>query len=417
MQRPSSPLSVATVEHLRTDICVVGAGLVGQALALALGQTGLRVVLVDRNADLRAMTPPARDFRTYILSPASWQLLTGLGLWPGLQDHAFPIRQILVADDNGGDYVRGPILRFSERETGGRPLAHVIPHHALASGLWRAIDTCPQIVLRTGAQLTEIDRSGAATQALFGPTLCVEAPLIAGCDGKQSKTRDCLGLPHNLTALGQVALTSFVRHAKRNDGIAVQFLSPEGSVTLLPVGSELSSVTVIGRLGLSRTILTDPASRIYKLLLQHLGTFEVDSRHASFPLATGVARRFTDQNVVLLGEAAHVFHPVTGQGLNYGFRDVTNLATAFRLDTWRPDPGGLRRAVARYGRVRRFDALVMAQFSNAMLAMFSSRNILTGLARRSIVRSLNKLPAVRSFLVRKAGGTLPADLNRSRALK
>ncbi len=405
MNAPAIHTGPQMPDRLNVDVCIIGAGIVGQTLALALGRIGLRVLLVDNDETLLQKRRHA-DSRTYVLLNSSWAFLKGLGLADALGPKGFPIRRLQFECDAAQQSWAKSLLRFSDADTDGQSLGQVITHTDLSLALWRGIETCDSVHVRLGENIHDLERADGKVCARFKSGLTVDCALIAGCDGKHSATRQWVGGKRRLKDTKQWALPAFVRHETPNDGTACQFLSSRGSFSIAPLSPNLSSLTFfepdVDGGGPQNDL--DECLRSYTTpLTTRLGAFELQSEAGAFPLSTGVATRFVGPNVALLGEAAHSFHPMTGQGLNYGFRDVITLAGLLNhqcLDT----PAQLDRALVRYDKTRRSDAALMERFSNTSLTMFSSHNILTALTRRLIFKSLNKLPSARRHLIQRANG-------------
>lgn len=362
-------MSIVNSGASQVDVAIVGGGLVGASLALALAPTGLKTALIEGVAP-DANAQPSFDDRTTALGNGTRRSFEALGIWSQVAPKAAPIRRIHVSDAR-----RFGFARLEASEHGIDAFGYVVTNRVLGTALRAAMTTLPDLELRmpakcTGVALHEGDVE-LATEPAASP---LRARLVVAADGADSKVRTAAGLVATLEDYRQVAIVSHVRSSRPADGTAYERFTPEGPFAVLPLFD--------GAYGVVWTLAPEAAERVlalsdkdYLAALQgefgwRIGRLLSVGQRNAYPLRLSRAETLTGQRVVLIGNAAQGLHPVAGQGFNLGLRDAATLAEllaeAVRRDGSRADVGSpailrefaSRRVADRDGVTRFTDGLV-----------------------------------------------------------
>jgi 2-octaprenyl-6-methoxyphenol hydroxylase len=391
------------------DVIIVGGGLNGPALALALAQSGVTSVVVDQRKAERG----ARGFdgRAYSMALGSQRLLQAIGIWARVRDQAEPIRQIKASDGVPGQGAAPWFLHFDGAEIDEGHMGAMVEDRHLFAAFRSAMEA------ERGIQLIA-DRSVVA-QAAGTVTLddgtCLTARVVAGCDGRGSGTAARAGITRTGWGYGQTALVCAVRHEKPHQGVAHQLFTPGGPFAILPLpGGHHSSVVWSERNELATAVqaLDDPGylAALRPRFGDFLGDIALVGNRFTYPLALSLADIWVADRLALVGDAAHGVHPVAGQGLNLGLRDVGALTEVLVTARRRGEDIGAPDVLARYQAWRRFDTTALALGMDAVTRLFSNANpVLRGL-RDLGMGLVTRTPAVRRGFMRQAAGlsgTLP----------
>ena len=346
------------------DVLVVGAGAVGAVAALGLRRQGYRVRVLDAGQPMEAPTGEAIDPRVFALSPASIELLESLDLWPRLAPRAQGYAGMTV-----WDAVSGSDIRFRAAEFGLDGLGAIVENAALVSAAQAALDD-----VEFGAALAAVDETTDAVTVTTDDGRPVRARTLLLADGANSPGRQALGIAVSGRGYGGRAIVCHLRSERGHDVTAWQRFLPSGPVALLPLfDGRVSLVWSADDALADRLLALDDAAfadAVTEATAGRLGALHTPTRRFAFPLRRQTAERFTTRRCVLLGDAAHVVHPLAGQGVNLGFDDLRALLVAM------PDPDvGLRAAaLRRYERARRADIARMSQGIDGLDRLFSTAN-------------------------------------------
>jgi 2-octaprenyl-6-methoxyphenol hydroxylase len=396
------------------DVLIVGGGLNGPALALALAQGGLSSIVLD--AQSRADRAQAEfDGRAYALALGSRRMLAALGLWSELGPCAQAIEEIKISDGRAGEGAARLFLHFDHNEIEEGPMGHFLEDRYLRAALLDALDAAPLVEHRAATRVTgQSVTPGVVTVTLAdGGTL--GAPLLVGCDGRDSQVARRAGIRRRGWDYGQTSLVAAIAHERPHHGVAHQFFMPAGPLAILPLPGNRSSIVWTETRARAATIeALDDAGYLAELRPRFgdfLGAIRLEGARYSYPLALSLAERFTADRVALAGDAAHGIHPLAGQGLNLGLRDVAALAEVLVAAHRRGQDVGAGDVLAGYARWRRFDTAVLAAATDGLNRLFSNDNPVLRLGRDLGLGLVNCLPALRRALIREAAG-LSGDLPR-----
>jgi 2-octaprenyl-6-methoxyphenol hydroxylase len=392
----------------RYNVIIAGGGFVGLTLALALTRLapeGFRLALID--AEPRARTP-SDDARASALSAATRCLLTVLDVWPRLAGDAQPIDSIEITDSPLDASLRPHLLGFDrEHETGDARAAMVENRHLLAA-LHEAVAGQGAIdMFAPDSAVTFRADPFAVTVTLAGGD-SLEAALLVAADGKRSRLREQAGIKCVRWSYPQLGIVTTVAHTKPHRGRAVQHFLPGGPFAILPLKGDRSSIVWTEDKAKAAAIMTaDEATFMLELARRFgpaLGEITLAGPRQSFPLDLQIARAFTSDRLVLVGDAAHAVHPLAGQGLNIGMRDVAALAeilvegVRLGLDLGSPV------LLERYERWRRFDSAFSAAVMDGLNRLFSNDNAPLRALRDLGLGAVERAPRLKQFFVREAAG-------------
>jgi 2-octaprenyl-6-methoxyphenol hydroxylase len=403
----------STEETIRAEVAVLGGGLAGLSMAVVLADAGFETVCVDRDPP---RVSPTGDGRTTALAPASQRLLERIGVWADLAPSAGPIREIRVAD------AASPLfLHFGaeERPAGeaGRPLGWIVDNTDLRRTLLARASTLANLrhLAPLGVRRLDAGTGGIDLDAEDGRR--VRARLLIGADGRHSMARTHAGIPVVGHDYGQSAIVCTIGHANPHRGVALEHFLPSGPFAVLPMTGGRSSIVWSERRDLADRFLALPEAAFLEELRRRsgdwLGETQLLTRRAAWPLAAQLARRLTGERIALVGEAAHILHPVAGQGFNVSLRDVAALAEGLAGARRLGLDIGARDVLAGYERRRRFDTLAMAAACDGLVRLFSNRNGPLRLARDLGLAAVDRTgPAKRFFMAQAMGLRAPARLLR-----
>jgi 2-octaprenyl-6-methoxyphenol hydroxylase len=390
------------------DILIAGGGLNGPALALALAHGGFRVTVVDaRPAPDRAEA--GFDGRAYALAIASVRLLTAIGIWETVVGKAQPILQIKASDGRAGEGAAPFFLHFDHAEIEEGPMGHMLEDRFLYAAFLDAMRAAPGVTLLSGETVVaqEAGPSGVTMTMATGRKLT--AGLLIGCDGRGSGVATRAGIRRVGWGYGQTALVTAIQHERDHMGTAHQFFMPSGPLAILPLkGGHHSSIVWSETEAAAASIQALPDADYLEALRPRFGDFLGDLNLAgarfTYPLSLSLAERFVAPRLALVGDAAHGVHPIAGQGLNLGLRDVAALAEVLILARRRGDEPGNAVALQEYQRWRRFDATALALGMDAVNRVFATDFPFMRLGRDLGMGVVGALPGLRRGFIRQAAG-------------
>ncbi|MEM9797209.1 MAG: UbiH/UbiF/VisC/COQ6 family ubiquinone biosynthesis hydroxylase [Pseudomonadota bacterium] len=390
------------------DVIIVGGGLTGPLAALGLARVGLSSLVLD--AAPKPRKNAAFTGRAYALALGSIRLLRGLDLWDGLVHE--PITGIRASDGRAGEGASPLHLRFEASEIGEPMMGAMVEDRHLRTALIAACEAEPLIEMRFNAPAT--------AQAVNGPNVRVTAAkkniagrLLLGCDGRRSQVGARAGITWTRRDYGQTSLVCAVTHERDHCGVAHQFFMPPGPLAILPLTERRSSLVWTETAQDAARLNDLPAAEYLDILRPRFGSFlgEIDlvGERGAWPLTLSLADSLVAARVALLGDAAHGIHPIAGQGLNLGIKDVAALSDVMGEALRRGEDIGAADVLARYQRWRRFDGAAMGLFTDSVNRLFSNDNSLLRIGRDLGMGAINAIAPIRRRIIREAAG-LTGDL-------
>ena len=391
------------------DVILGGGGLVGQTLALALDQAGLKVIVIDASKPAETLAP-AFDGRAFAIAFASYRMWRALGIGDALDEVAQPIREILVTD---GNVRRGPsplYLHFddAEQEEKDEPLGLMLEARHVRRALDTAVKARPSIQMIQPMSVSALKRDPAGVTVNLADGRSLRAPLLVGADGRRSFVRGAVGVRTIGWDYPVTAIVATIAHEKPHEGVAHEYFLPNGPFAILPLKGERANIVWAEPRAAAEALLAmneeDFLSELRLRFGDFLGRLSLEGPRFGYPLSLQLAERMIDERVALAGDSAHGIHPLAGQGLNLGLKDCAALAecvadgVAVGLD-----PGDVS-ILERYQRWRRFDNVTMALGMEAFDKLFSNSILPLRAARRVGLAAVNAVGPARRFFMKYAGG-------------
>ena len=411
-----NPEAKAIVRHMSdtSDILIVGGGLNGPALALSLAQAGFSVTVIDALAE-QIRADAAFDGRAYALALSSQRLLAAIGVWDRVADQAQPMLEIRVSDGHAGLGPSPLVMQFDHAEIEEGPMGFMVEDRHLRRALMEAMAAEPRITTRSGVRVVAQATSTAGAGVTLSDGATLNARLLVGCDGRASGTAERAGIERTGHGYGQTALVCAIAHELPHHGIAHQFFMPPGPLAILPLTGNRSSIVWSETTAHAAEIAAMDEAAYLAVLRPRFGDFlgeiALAGQRFSYPLGLTLAKSFIGERLALVGDAAHGMHPIAGQGLNAGLRDVAALAEVVTLAARRGEDIAGPGVLDRYQQWRRFDTTTLALATDAFNRLFSNDNPLLRLGRDLGMGLVNAAPALRRGFIREAAG-LTGDLPR-----
>jgi 2-octaprenyl-6-methoxyphenol hydroxylase len=398
-------MNKARSSRQRTEVAVGGAGFAGLALAIALRQAlgdPFAVAVIDPTL----AHAQSKDPRASAIAAAARRLFEAIDVWDAVAPNAQPILDMMVTDSKLDDAVRPTFLTFGGDVEEGEPFAHMVENRHLVDALAaKARDL--GVDLRAGA-VAGFENAGNVVDVSLADGEVISARLLVGADGAHSLIREQAGIATHGWSYDQSAIVTTVAHEREHNGRADEHFLPAGPFAILPLTGKRCSIVWTENTREAQRIVALPDDEFHKELEQRfglqLGELKVIGPRRAFPLGLFTARTFIGERLALIGDAAHIIHPIAGQGLNMGLRDVAALAEAIadaaRLGL---DPGGPD-VLERYQRWRRFDTMTMGIATDGLNRLFSNHSDVLRLARDIGLGLVERMPALKRMFIREAAG-------------
>ncbi len=403
-----------TADVIETRALVAGGGMVGLTLGIALARSGIDTVVVD-GLDPSKVVEAGFDGRVSAVAFASCRMLEALGLWPHLAPHAQPINDILVCDGRSMRALdRGAaasfFLHFDHRELGRGPLGHLIENRHIRLAQQAVIGATPGLTLIAPAMVTATEFEAGHVDATLSTGTRVRATVCLAADGRRSRLRQRAGIKTVSWSYGQTGIVATVEHERPHHGVAQEYFLPSGPFAILPMPGNRSSLVWTEPEEVAPDYLDmDDASfadAVAARFGNYLGATRPVGPRWSYPLALHLARAYVAPRLALVGDAAHGIHPIAGQGLNLGLRDVAALAEVLTDAHRLGQDIGAADVLARYQQWRRFDNVALAAATDLLTRLFSNDLRPVALARSFGLGIVNRIGPARRLFMRHAGGAL-----------
>jgi len=380
------------------DAVIVGGGVVGASCALALAKQGLDVALVEttRPAPWDAKHP---DLRVYALAPDNAALLDGLDLWPQIrQTRAEPYRRMRVWDAAGGGE-----LTFDADHLGRPELGWIVESSLLLDRLWAALPAAG-VDLHCPGKIESLHQTTAQAQLRLDNGHRLDTRLVIAADGASSTIRTLAGITTSTHHYHQRGIVGYIHSEHPHQHTAWQRFLPTGPLALLPFagnGHQLSIVWTLPEVEAARILALDDTAFARELTTAsaaRLGELHPTSKRAAFPLKRQLARTQHAGRIVLIGDAAHAVHPLAGQGVNLGLRDVTALKSSISEARYRQLPWDSPQRLSRWARARRSENTLAAHTFDTINRVFSNDSVLPTILRGHFLSAVDRLPGISTLL-------------------
>jgi len=382
------------------DVIIIGAGLVGASVAAALADTPLRLAIVERE-------PPRDgggewDSRIYAISPASRGFLESVGAWQGLDPARIqPVRRMEIRGD------RDAQLAFSAYETGVAALAYIVESRAMQQRFWRGLESQENLDVVCPARCAALAREEGGWRLVLEDGRRLVGKLVVGADGTRSWVRETAGLKAKMSPYGHQGVVANFACERPHDGAASQWFRADGVLAYLPLpGDRMSMVWSTPDAHAAELLALSPAAlcdQVASAGQGRLGKLSLVTAPAAFPLALMQVERLAVAGLALVGDAAHVVHPLAGQGVNLGFADARVLAALIREREVFREPGDPT-LMRRYERARAEDILAMRVVTHGLQRLFSLPGRIPATMRNLGLNLTDDLAVLKGLLVRHALG-------------
>lgn len=390
------------------DVTIIGGGMVGASLAVALAPLPIRIALIEAY-EPRSTGQPSYDDRSTAIANGSRQILETIGLWESVANHATPIHQIHISDRG-----RFGISRISAEDEGVAALGYVIPNRSIGAALWDVLAELENVTLFCPARLqtlqTEDDAVHLTIASDDGESKTLTTRLLTAADGARSIVRELVGIDATVWEYGQTAIISNVTTEKPHNHVAYERFTDSGPMAVLPMQGNRSGLVWSVPADEADAILAlsdeEMLERLQTLFGYRLGHWTKIGKRASYPLSMVRAVEQTRPRIAIIGNAAHGLHPIAGQGFNLSLRDVAVLA---ELVAGADDPGADSMLDA-YRNWRSGDQKRVMGFTDGLVRVFGNPLLSVRAARNVGLVLFDLLPGAKSVLAKQTmgrGGKLP----------
>jgi 2-octaprenyl-6-methoxyphenol hydroxylase len=386
----------------RSDVIILGGGLIGLTLAIALDRHGLSSTIIDP-ADPEATAAPAFDGRATAIASASWRMLDAIGVADALKADGCEIRSIRVSE---GLEPGGIVFEAPEDDD---PLGIMVENRRLRTALREAAQRAEKVALLMPARAADIVRDKAGVRVALDDGRVVAAPLLVGAEGRNSPTREAAAIPVARWRYDHAAIVVTVDHERHHENAAYEIFYPTGPFAILPMQPGTRSAIVWSVPAVDAAAVIDlpdraMAAEIEKRMGGFLGTVSLAGPRWTYPLGFHHAATMTAERLVLAGDAAHGIHPIAGQGLNLGMRDAAALAQVLvegaRLGLDLGDP----QLLARYERWRSLDTFMVAAATDGLTRIYAMPGRTASAVRRFGMGLVQKIGPLKDQFMAEARG-------------
>ena len=390
-----------------SEIIIVGGGLNGSLMAIAAANIGFSTIVLD-SKDNEASAENRFDGRSYALALSSVRLLKNLNIFEDIIDKSQPILDIKILD---GKLVQGPSqfsLHFDNNEIHDGPMGQMVEDRFIRKALFTKINKNKQIDYKFNSKVTEHKKQSGYISVTLDNGKKLNTKLLVGADGRNSELANRADIKKSGWKYNQSALVCAIEHEADHNGVAWQYFMPSGPLAVLPMTGKRSCIVWTEQNANAKAINLFDETRYTKILAARLGNFLgkfkiIGDRH-TYPLELSIADRFIDERLALIGDAAHSVHPIAGQGLNAGFKDIAVLAHIIQDAHHRGEDLGSLGVLKRYEEWRRFDSAQLAYSTDLFNKLFSNENEALRLARNIGLKLLDSIPVAKRNIIKEAAG-------------
>ena len=389
------------------DIIVGGGGIIGSVMALALAEHGLTVALVDETS-LYAQPNKEFDGRAYALSKTTVKMLSVLGMWKKLLKTAQPILDMKVSDGIAGEGAFPFYMHFDHRDLESGPIAYMVEDRFLRASLLEEVSRNTKISKFFDSKIVNQNANPGYVEVQITNNCKVYGKLLVGSDGRTSRIAERSGIKRNIFDYQQTGIVCAVSHEKDHLGEAHQFFMPSGPLAILPLKNKISSIVWTEENEEANHLQTLGDDLFLEELKGRFGNFRgeitLKGQRYFFPLSLSISKKLVADRIALVGDSAHAVHPIAGQGLNLGMRDVASLVEIITLARRCGEDFGTISVLNRYSTWRDFDRLTLYSFTHLVNKFFSNNSVILAVLRGIGMGVINNAPTIRRGLMNGASG-------------
>jgi len=394
----------------QTDVAIVGGGLNGAALALALAHAGFTVRVFDA-APLDTRSDDAFDGRATAIAAGSRAMLRKLGVWERVADTVEPISDIVVSDGRVSEGASPLFLHFDHREVGDEPFGTLVENRFLRRALYDLVAENDAIEHSAPVRVARVEYATGWAILHLDDGTTHRARLAVACDGRRSRVAREAGVRYTGWEYKQAGIVCTVEHDRPHGGVAHEYFLPSGPFAILPLKDNRSSLVWTERRDLAEAAMALDEAEFGEEVARRFGAFlgevKVTGPRWSYPVSLSLAHDYVKPRLALVGDAAHGVHPIAGQGLNLGFKDAAALAEVLGDAASRGEDIGDLNVLRRYERWRRFDNTAMALGMDALNRLFSNDIAPLRLVRDMGIAAVGRVGPLRRMFMRQAAGMTP----------
>lgn len=386
------------------DVTIIGGGMVGLTAAIGLAQSGFDVAVIER-APQGDLTAVAYDGRASALAFATCRMLEALGIWRHMEKYAQPINEIRVSD--------GPSLlhlHFDHKALGEGPLGNMVENRHTRIALFDRVAELENIQLFQGEEIEAMERTADKAIVSLAGNCQIRSKLLLGTDGRNSMVRQSAGIPVSVFDYKQHGIVCSIEHEVSHEGIAHERFLPAGPFAILPLTGNRASLVWTEKTHLVKTIMALPdrsfAAEIQRRAGDFLGRVKPVGGRWAYPLSLQYADTYTDNRMAILGDAAHGIHPIAGQGLNLGLRDVAALVEVISNSARVGLDIGSAQVLDSYSHWRHTDNAALIGVTDVLNRLFSNDVTPVRAARDIGLAVVNEIPPLKNFFMSHARGTV-----------
>lgn len=397
--------------HQSYDVIIIGGGLAGLTCGLALsGQhlsIPLKTVIVDAGPELKDRQVSS-DARGSAITRSSRTMLQALGVWNAVADQAQPFEKIIVTDGKAVTGERPALLSFLETGITGSASAWMVENKVLIAALVDRVQQTPNITFIGNAAVETFDFNSPVASITTAGGRKFSAALIVAADGRNSKARQAAAIDTVQWNYDQCGIAMTVAHDRPHEGRAEEHFRTAGPFAILPLTGNRSSIVWTEQSQVAEQLMQLPRDAFleeFKLRFgEHLGDVRLVSDYASWPLSVQIAKSFIGERLALIGDAAHVIHPIAGLGFNLGLRDIAALSDSLSDNVRRGQDHGGQNCLKAYEAWRRADTILVAAACDGLNRLFSNSALPIATARQAGLKLVDRLPPLKAFFMDHAAG-------------
>jgi 2-octaprenyl-6-methoxyphenol hydroxylase len=393
------------MKKIEFDIIISGAGYIGMSIACLLAKQNLKIAIIDNNYSYKSVNAKSKfPSRIFAIASASMEIFKNIGIADHIKNHAQPINQILIEDCENNEN-----LIFDPKDLNSQNFGFMVDEMHILNSLNERVKKCKNITIYTEHEITRVVNHPYNIEIKFSNNKTLTSKLLIVAEGKNSKTRDLLDIKTNQINYKQDAIVFDIKHEFNHQGVAAEKFLKAGPLALLPKkGGHESCVVWTDKNGVGEILASmskdDVTYMVKSKLDDYLGNVEITSDIIYFPLSLVYAKSYIKDKTILCGDAMHSIHPIAGQGLNLGLRDVQLLDELIKENIGLGLNIYSNNLLNQYNKKREFDVNLMINSTHNINQIFSSDLIFAKILRKAGLKIINNLTPLKKYIMSYASG-------------